>query len=91
MSREASFAWLFAVFLAAWVSSAAALDREGAIEAAKRQMRGKCSTATPCTFDARLDNRRWTVRVEFTAPNPGGHALLMFDQSGKLVGRVEGK
>jgi hypothetical protein len=100
MSGHRTLAWFFTALIASWVSPAAALDREGAIEAARGQMRGKCSPATPCTFTARLDNKRWYVHVEFTtrkspqdkpAPHPGGHAILVIDQSGKVVGRMEGK
>jgi len=89
-----------AVLIASWISCAAALDREGAIDAAKRQVRSKCSSATPCTFSAKTEKNKWVVRVEFTRrnppqdkpfPYPGGHAIFMIDQSGKVVGRVEGK
>jgi hypothetical protein len=86
--------------LAAWALPAVALDRSGAIEAAKRQVKDKCSSATPCTFTAQAENNRWYVRVEFTKrnspgekalPYPGGHAIFIFDQAGKVVGRVEGR
>lgn len=86
--------------LACWVVSAAALDRDGAIEAAKRQVKGKCTAETPCKFTATAERDKWTVRVEFTkrsspqekaVPYPGGHAIFIFNQSGKVVGRVEGK
>lgn len=89
-----------ALLMAAWTPGAAALDRQGAIDVAKRQVGGKCSAATPCTFTAKSENRKWTVRVEFTKRNspqdkpiayPGGHAIFIIDQSGKVVGRVEGK
>jgi len=55
---------------------------------------------TPCTFTAKIENKKWHVRVEFTKRNspqdkpfsyPGGHAIFMIDQSGKVVGRIEGK
>lgn len=94
----------FTAFIAAlavtWASSAAALDREGAIEAAKRQVGSKCSPATPCTFTAKPEENKWHVRVEFTKrksprdkplPYPGGHAVYIIDQSGRVVGRVERK
>lgn len=85
---------------ASWATGAVALDRQGAIDVAKRQVGGKCSTATPCTFDAKTENRKWHVRVEFTKrsspqdkplPYPGGHAIFIIDQNGKVVGRVESK
>jgi hypothetical protein len=75
-----------ATALAAWASCAAALDREGAIDAVKRQVKNRCSPATPCTFTAKPEKSKWVVRVEFT--KPGGHAIYMLDQSGKIVGRI---
>jgi hypothetical protein len=75
------------LFLAGWVGSAAALDRDGAIEAAKRQVRGKCTPEAPCTFTARAERDKWFVRVEYT----GGHAIFIFNQAGKVLGRIEGK
>ena len=86
--------------LAGWVVSAAALDRDGAIEAAKRQMKSKCTPETPCSFTAKAEKDKWYVRIEFTGrsspqekpvPYPGGHAILIFNQAGKVVGRIEGK
>ena len=90
----------FALLLALWAVPAAALDREGAVDAAKRQVKSKCTGMTPCTFDAKPESGKWYVRVQFTkrnsleetaVPYPGGQAILIFDQTGKLVGRVEGK
>ena len=84
----------------AWAPGAAALDRQGAVEAARKQVRDKCTDETPCTFTATPDGARWTVRVEFTKraapqdkplPYKGGHAIYIFDKSGRVVGRVEGK
>lgn len=89
-----------AVLIASWASCAAALDREGAIDVAKRQVRSKCSAATPCTFSAKSEKNKWYVRVEFTKRNspqdkpssyPGGHAIFVIDQSGKVVGRIQGE
>jgi hypothetical protein len=76
-----------AVVLGSWAPYAAALDREGAVDAAKRQLKSKCTPATPCTFSAKAEGAKWYVRVEFN----GRHAILIFDQTGKLVGRVDGK
>jgi hypothetical protein len=76
---------LIAALLASWAPSAAALDRAGALEVAKREMKGKCTTATSCKFDARIDSNRWYVRVEY----PGGHAIYVINQGGKIVGRIE--
>ena len=88
------------LILVAWVSSASALDRVGAIDVAKRQVEGRCSTTTPCTFDATAHEGNWHVRVQFTkrnspqekaVPYPGGHAVFVINQTGKVIGRMEGK
>jgi hypothetical protein len=100
MSPRPALSAFLCVLVASWATSAAALDRQGAIEVAKRQVGDKCSSATPCTFDAKTENRKWQVRVEFTKrsspqdkplPYPGGHAIFIIDQNGKVVGRVEGR
>jgi hypothetical protein len=95
---------LLAALLAAaaisWVPSAFALDRVGAIEAARKQVQHKCTDATPCKFTATQEGNRWQVRVEFTRraapeakpmPYKGGHAIFVLDQGGRAVGRVEGR
>ena len=95
---------LIAALLAAagisWVPSAFALDRVGAIEAARKQVKHKCTDETPCTFTATPEGNRWQVRVEFTRratpqdkpmPYKGGHAIFVLDQSGSVVGRIEGR
>jgi hypothetical protein len=89
-----------AVLIATWASYATALDRVGAIGVAKRQVGSKCSPVTPCTFTAKTENNKWYVRVEFTKrnspqdkplPYPGGHAIFIMDQSGRVVGKIEGE
>jgi hypothetical protein len=89
---------LMIVLIAFLPLDALALDREGAIEAAKRQTKEKCGSFTPCTFTAKMENNKWFVRVQFTKRNsveekasPGGHAIFIFDQTGKVVGRMEGE
>jgi len=81
-----------------WVLSVSALDRAGAIDAAKRQVKERCTAETPCTFDAKPHEGSWHVRVQFTkrtsphekpVPYPGGHAIFIFNQSGKVIGRME--
>jgi hypothetical protein len=72
---------------AGWVTSAAALDRDGANEAAKRQVRSRCTSEAPCKFTARAERDKWVVRVEYT----GGHAIFIINQTGKVVGRIEGE
>lgn len=88
-----------AVVLASWACPAAALDRAGAINAAKRQVARKCTEMTPCIYTAKLEGNKWYVRVQFTrrrSPQdepytyPGGHAMFIINHSGKVVGRVEG-
>jgi hypothetical protein len=99
-SARATLAALAVLVLAAWTPEAAALDRAGAIEAAKRQMGSRCNAATPCGFEAKAQGDRWHVRVEFlkddTAPGkPAGgartHAIYIFNQSGRVVGTIKGK
>ena len=98
--KKGAFASLVTLALACWVVVAAAVDREGAIEAAKREVKGKCTLETPCKFTAVTERGQWRVRVEFTrlsSPEdkplayPGGHAIFIINQSGKVVGRIEGK
>jgi hypothetical protein len=88
------------VVLASWVLSASALDRAGAIDAAKQQVKDRCTTTTPCTFDAKPQEGNWHVRVQFTKrnspqekplPYPGGHAIFIVNQTGKVIGRMEGE
>ena len=73
--------------LAGWVVSAAALDRDGAIEAAKRQVKGKCTSEAPCKFTAKAEKDKWQVHVEY----PGGQSIFIINQTGKVIGRIEGK
>ena len=100
MAAKRTLAVIMALALASWASCAAALDRERAIEVAKRQVESKCSPTTPCAFTAKLEKDKWYVRVEFTRraspnakplPYPGGHAIFIINPSGKVVGRVERK
>ena len=87
-TNRAVAAVVAAVF-ASWAPWAAALDRDGAIEVAKRQVKGKCDSTTPCTFTAKAAEGKWHVRVEFIKRN--SHAIFIIDQSGRVVGRLEGK
>jgi hypothetical protein len=86
--------------LAALPLYALALDRDGAIDAAKRQTKSRCGSGTSCTFTTKMENNKWFVRVDFPkpkspqekkSPSLGGHAIFVFDQTGKLVGRMEGE
>jgi hypothetical protein len=98
MAANRALVLSMAVVSGLWVVPAAALDRDGAIEAAKRQVKNRCTTATPCTFTAKQERDKWHVRVEFTkrkSPEekplayPGGHAIFIFDATGRVIGRVE--
>lgn len=80
----------FILVLACWALPAAALDRAGAIEAAKREMKGSCTAETPCKFSADVQEGKWHVRVEFEKRNSPA-AILIFNQAGRVVGRVQGK
>lgn len=80
------------VVMAGWASCVHALDRAGAIEVAKKQVRGQCGPGTYCTFDAKLESNQWHVRVEVEKPDaPRKTAIFVIDQSGRIVGRIEGK
>ena len=80
----------------AWAVPAAALDRAGAIEAAKKEAGEKCKRETPCTFTAKAEGKQWHVRVDFPRParakaSHKDHAIYIIGPTGKIVGRVEGK
>jgi hypothetical protein len=82
--------------LCAWASSAAALDRAGAIEAAKREVADKCKGEAACVFTAKAEGSQWHVRVDFPkAPQAKAshrdHAIFIIGPTGRIVGRVEGK
>jgi len=46
-----------------------------------------CTSKAPCKFTTRAEKDKWHVRVEYT----GGHAIFIINQTGKVVGRIEGK
>ena len=82
--------------LAAWAAPAAALDRVGAIEAAKREAGDRCKGEAACTFTAKAEGKQWHVRVDFpkapkAKPSHKDHAIYIIGPTGKIVGRVEGK
>jgi hypothetical protein len=85
-SERAAF-FATAIVLASWLPCALALDRDGAIDAARRQVKSHCTSETACSFTARVEKDKWYVRVEY----PGGHAIFILDQTGKIVGRMEGR
>ena len=88
-----------AVIFASWALCAAALDRAGAVDAARRQVTKRCTAMTPCIYSAKPEENKWYVRVQFTKRKspleepftyPGGQAMFIVNQSGKVVGRIEG-
>ena len=93
-----AFAAVVAVVASSWTLSAAALDRVGAIDVAKREVKDKCTASAPCEFTATAKEGKWHVRVDFPKGAPGrkkaaarGHAIFIINQTGKIVGRVEGR
>jgi hypothetical protein len=100
MATANALTWLPTAFLLSWASAAFALDKSGAIDVAKSQLKSRCSTDTPCTFDAKANEGNWHVRVQFTKrnspqekplPYPGGHTILIVNQSGKVIGEMKGE
>jgi hypothetical protein len=84
----------------AWPASADELTQRQAIAVATAASAGHCSTATPCTFDARREGARWYVTVVFTKrnspgdtplPYPGGHETIVVDDTGKVVDTMVGE
>ena len=85
-----------AVIALAWAAPAAALDRVGAIEAAKKEAGDKCKGEAACTFTAKAEGKQWHVRVDIPKPAQAkashrDHAIYIIGPTGKIVGRVEGK
>ena len=75
---------------------AAALDRVGAIEIAKKEAGEKCKGDKACTFTAKAEGKQWNVRVDFpkaakAKASHRDHAIYIIGPTGKIVGRVEGK
>lgn len=74
-------------------------DDASAIEAAKRWLKARCTTETPCKFKAEHEGTQWRVWVQLTRrnaanqaprPYPGGTLILYFDAKGNLTRRLEG-
>jgi hypothetical protein len=80
----------------AWTPSAAALDRVGAIDAARKEVADKCNPGTACTFTAKAEGKQWHVRVDFpraarAKSSHRDHAIFIIGPTGRIVGRIEGK
>ena len=93
---------LFALLLGAATAAAAQGARietpAAATEAAKKYLKARCTTETPCTFKPEREGNQWRVWVQLTrraAPNhapkpyPGGTVILFFDLNGTLIRRLE--
>ena len=74
-------------------------DAASAIEVAKRYVKGRCTTETPCKFKPEREGKQWRVWVQTTRreaanqaprPYPGGTLILYFDTKGNLLRRLEG-
>ena len=99
MWRKASLAVAAALLGVGQALAAEAItDNETAIAAAKRWLKGRCNTDTPCTFKPEQEGKQWRVWVQLTrrhAPNqaprpyPGGTLVLYFDAKGNLTRRLE--
>jgi hypothetical protein len=99
VAANRKLACLAATVLASWALCAAALDKDAAIDVAKARLKDKCGSTTSCTFTAKAEKDKWHVRADFAkAGSPqgkpsayaGGHAVFIIDQSGKVIGQVEG-
>jgi hypothetical protein len=84
--------------LCAWAPAALALDRAKAIEIAKKESGERCAGDAACKFTAKVEEGKWHVRVDFpTSSSPKskskfrGHTIYIMNQTGRIVGRVEGK
>ncbi len=76
------------------------LTQAQAISIAKSATTKQCSPDTPCKYDARRKGTRWYVYVEFTKRNspaespfsyPGGHEIIVVDNSGDIVETMRGE
>jgi hypothetical protein len=73
-------------------------DNASAISAAKRYLKARCTTETPCRFKPEKEGNQWRVWVQTTRrsaanqaprPYPGGTLILYFDTKGNLMRRLE--
>ena len=73
-------------------------DHASAIEVAKRYLKARCTTETPCKFKPEHEGNQWRVWVQLTKrnraneaprPYPGGTLILYFDAKGNLTRRLE--
>jgi hypothetical protein len=95
-AKQRTMAVFIAVVSSCWAQPALALDRVGAIEAARKEVGDKCNAGTACTFTAKAEGKQWHVRVDFprkprSKANHRDHAIFIIGPTGKIVGRIEGK
>lgn len=85
---------IVALALAGSASSAAAVDRMRAIEAAKNALGEKCGSEGACTFDATRVEGKWRVRVDFAkgaaakTKSRAAPAIFLINDAGRIVGRI---
>jgi hypothetical protein len=99
--RKASYLGAFAgiaAVVAFGAYGAGITDSASAIEAAKRYLKARCTTETPCKFKPEHEGKQWRVWVQMTKryaaneaprPYPGGTLILYFDAQGNLTRRLE--
>jgi hypothetical protein len=96
-SRLAALAGIAAA-VAFGAEPAGITDNASAISAAKRYLKARCTTETPCKFKAEHEGKQWRVWVHLTKrrtphaapqPYPGGTLVLYFDANGNLTRRLE--
>ena len=75
-------------------------DEASAIAAAKRYLKARCTTETPCEFRPKREGKQWNVWVDLTRRSRpgakpqtyhGGHVILYFHEDGHLVKRINGE
>jgi hypothetical protein len=89
-----------ALAVALGAEASAITDDASAIAAAKRYLKARCTTETPCKFKPEHEGKQWRVWVQLTRrgaanqeprPYPGGTLILYFDEKGNLTRRLEGE
>ena len=68
-------------------------DAQGAVEAAKRYVKGRCPLEARCTFRAEREGKQWRVWVQPAKRGSSSDAasvILFFDTGGNLIRRLEG-
>jgi len=100
MAKRCLGAFILVVSAATFGASESRItDNTSAIEAAKRYLKTRCTTETPCEFKPEHEGKQWRVWVQLTKrnspnekphPYPGGTLILYFGEDGSLKRRLEG-